>query len=398
LEDSMTAKNIFLALSLALLLAVQLACSLVSGVETPDAFATLNALYTAAARTLEAVSTQPALTTTPGLPLPTGTSISSSTASPQNTPITPSPVPTSRCDAADFVADVNYPDGSIVAQNAVFIKTWRVKNVGDCMWTPSYALVFIDGDPMNGSVVYMPSNVNPGQTVDISVTLTAPNKDGKYRGYWKLRNASKVLFGVGPQTNIPLWVDIRVRENTYVAYEFVANYCKADWENNNAALPCPGKEGDNKGFVLKVNAPKLENGAAEDEPGLLTSPNNRSNGLISGQYSAFKVRKGDRFLTLLSCQYKAKKCDVTFRLDYKTGGKIKTLASWHEMYEGQFTPVDLDLSSLAGDTVKFILVVTANGSATDDDEAIWLNPYILRYGTPTPTPTPTSTPTRTPTP
>jgi hypothetical protein len=37
--------------------------------------------------------------------------------------------------------------------------------------------------------------VNPGQTVDISVNLTAPSDVGDYTGNWKLRDASGVLFG-----------------------------------------------------------------------------------------------------------------------------------------------------------------------------------------------------------
>jgi hypothetical protein len=37
-------------------------------------------------------------------------------------------------------------------------------------------------------------NVNPGETVDISVNLKAPSANGSYQGYWKLRNASGVLF------------------------------------------------------------------------------------------------------------------------------------------------------------------------------------------------------------
>jgi len=71
------------------------------------------------------------------------------------------------------------------------------------------------------------------------------------------------------------------------------------------------------------------------------------------------------------------RCD--FRLDYRNNGQVRTLASWHEIYEGQFYPVDLDLGSLAGETVKFILVVSANGSQNNDN-AIWLHPHIIRQG------------------
>jgi hypothetical protein len=38
----------------------------------------------------------------------------------------------------------------------------------------------------------------PGQTVEITVDMVAPLKPGTYQGNWKLRNASNVLFGIGP--------------------------------------------------------------------------------------------------------------------------------------------------------------------------------------------------------
>jgi hypothetical protein len=76
-----------------------------------------------------------------------------------------------------------------------FVKTWRLKNNGTCAWTPSYAVVFSSGNAMGGPATQaLTGNVNPGGTVDISVSLTAPITPGSYTGYWKLRNASAVLF------------------------------------------------------------------------------------------------------------------------------------------------------------------------------------------------------------
>ncbi|MBM4426051.1 MAG: hypothetical protein FJ031_02300 [Chloroflexi bacterium] len=179
-----------IALSLAFLLVAQLACNLPSGQATPDPFATLNGLYTASAQTLEAAGTA-----TPGLPLPTETP--QGTAPVTHTPVYQSPAPSSRCDAAQFLADVTYPDGSLVARNSTFVKIWRIKNVGSCAWTTSYALVFTSGDAMGASAsVAMPGTVNPGQYIEVPVTFTAPNKDGSYRGYWKLRNASGFSLGL----------------------------------------------------------------------------------------------------------------------------------------------------------------------------------------------------------
>lgn len=126
---------------------------------------------------------------------------------------------------------------------------------------------------------------------------------------------------------------------------------------------------------MRLNTPKMENGYTEDEPGLLTVPQNKNNGIISGQYPAFTIQAGDRFRTLVNCQHNSPNCNVVFRLDYRSGGQVKTLASWQEVYEGKYYPVDLDLSSLAGQTVKFILYVSSNGGSNQDN-ALWLNPHI----------------------
>ena len=333
-------------------------------------------------------------TPTPGLPLPTPTASNPIPAT--MTPIPTVSIPTPKCDAAQFLADVTYPDGSLVAKKNSFVKIWRIKNIGTCSWTTAYDLVFVGGDQMNGPAdVGLAGTVNPGLYIEIPVTLKAPNEDGKYRGYWKLRNASGVLFGIGSQGDAAVWVDVKVNGNGYVAYDFVANFCDASWKNKKDGLPCPGTEGDAKGFVLKLDAPVLEDGVKSTVPGLLTFPQDKENGIISGQYPNFTVQNGDHFRATAGCKINSKKCNVIFRLDYKIDGEIKTLASWHEVYEGQVYPVDIDLSALAGKSVKFILFLSANG-VNNSDDAIWLFPRIVRLGTPTATPSPTPTSTTAP--
>lgn len=371
---------------------VQLACNVPSSDSgTPDPFATLNGLYTASAQTLAAAGSP-----TPGLPLPTVTLAGSPTAT--NPPVVLTPAPTSRCDAAQFLADVTYPDGSIVPRNTTFVKIWRIRNTGTCAWTTSYGIVFSGGDGMSApAVVAMPGSVAPGQYIEIPVTMTSPGTDGKYRGYWKLRNASGALFGIGDLADTAFWVDIRVTGPSFVAYNFADNYCQADWSSGAGNLPCPGTNGDANGYIIRLNAPVMENGVTEDEPGLLAVPQDANNGFISGQFPALTVQSGDRFRAIVNCQRDAVKCNVTFRLDYLNNGVIKTFASWAEVYEGKYYPVDLDLGPLAGQTLKFILVVSANGG-NNQDYAIWLNPHIVRQGNPpTPTNTPTPTVTFTPT-
>ena len=95
------------------------------------------------------------------------------------------------CDAAQFIADVTVPDGTIFAPGTAFTKTWRLKNIGTCTWTTAYSLVFVSGEQMSGpGSVALPTTVSPGQTVDVSVALVAPASAGTFRGYWQLKNAS----------------------------------------------------------------------------------------------------------------------------------------------------------------------------------------------------------------
>jgi hypothetical protein len=387
----MNAKRSLLGLVIVFIAAVQLACSALANPTPPDTFSTLNALYTASALTLTATSALPAVTVTPGLPPPTATG----TVQPVTTSSAGQSSPASSCDAAQFVKDITYADGSMVTRGTSFVKIWRIKNSGTCSWTTAYELIFTGGDLMGGPLsVALTKTVNPGETVDLQVALTAPNKDGEYRGYWKLRNAAGELFGVGEQSDNPFWVAVHATGPSYIAYEFASNYCDAVWENASDPLPCPGTQGAASGFVIKLNNPVMENGFVEDEPGLLVFPQAIVNGVTSGEYPPFTVLAGDRFRALVGCQDNSAKCDVVFRLDYKIGGQVKTLGSWQEIYEGLYYPIDFDLNSLADKTVQFILVVSANGK-NDQDNAIWINPHIIREGAPTFTPTVTGTSTAT---
>jgi hypothetical protein len=185
------------------------ACNLPSNAATPTADA--DVVLTAAAQTVEANMTQSAILNPPTIPptstagFPTSTLAIATSAPPTSVP------PTQSCDVAQFVDDVTIPDGTTLKPNETFTKTWRLKNIGTCSWTPSYAVIFSSGDSMNGPATQaLAGNVNPGQTVDISVDLTAPATDGSYKGFWKLRNASGVHFS-------QFYVDIKVKTPTPTA-------------------------------------------------------------------------------------------------------------------------------------------------------------------------------------
>ena len=160
--------------------------------------------FTQAAETVAAELTQVSTQSSPTLnePANTPTAIATNTPVPTNTPAftpTNTPIP---CNLASFVTDVTYPDNTHVSPNQVFIKTWRLRNVGSCSWNSSYQLIFDHGDGLGVTSGYTQSltssAVNPGQMVDLTVNMTAPAASGTYTGYWRMRDPGGVLFGITP--------------------------------------------------------------------------------------------------------------------------------------------------------------------------------------------------------
>ena len=139
---------------------------------------------------------------------PTNTTAPSETPTqvPTNTAIPPTPIP---CNAVSFVKDVSFPDGSLVLINAPFTKTWRLKNVGTCTWNSAYSVVFMSGQQMGGpnSFPLTAGTVAPGQMIDVSVNLQAPNTIGAKQGNWALRSPEGVIFQLSTG---PFWIKIQV--------------------------------------------------------------------------------------------------------------------------------------------------------------------------------------------
>jgi hypothetical protein len=326
-------------------------------------------------------------------------------------PSTPMPVPTAgtvpagtKCDKASFVADITVPDGTIFSPSQQFTKTWRLKNNGTCTWTTGYSIVFSSGEPMSGPAsLALPNSVAPGQTIDISLNLTAPANPGTYRGYWLLKNAAGGLFGIGSAGNAAFWLEIKTSgvPASGTGYDFAANACQAAWSSGAGVLPCPGTPGSTKGYGMSVSNPVLENNTTDSRMGILMVPQNVYNGSIQAAFPPFTVQSGDRFQSTINCEFNTKGCYVVFRLDYQVNnGTQKTLWSFGEKYEGLYYQADVDLSSLAGQNVQFILYVGSAGSPAND-RALWVGPRILRAGVSLPASpaagSPTSTPLPTPT-
>ena len=133
----------------------------------------------------------------------------------QNLPIvqdTPVPEEVECEDQVSFVEHVTYPAGSTVDSNQSFTKTWRIRNDGTCTWDSAYSFEFIQGDKMGGaSPALLPQTVNPGGSVDVSVSLMAPGEQGTYQGDWLLKAPSGAYLGFGADGDQPFQVNIIVK-------------------------------------------------------------------------------------------------------------------------------------------------------------------------------------------
>ncbi len=286
------------------------------------------------------------------------------------------------CNSAAFVSDVTIPDGMVLAADQTFIKTWRIKNVGSCGWTTAYSVVFSNGDQLGApAAVNFPVGIKPGETIDLSVPMVAPKTDGNYKGFWQLRSADEESFGTGTK-NQPFYVAITVGTPGLTGLQFAYNFCSAVWKNGKGTgLPCPGSKADfTTGSIQRIDNPTLEGGTVDDEPALVMIPNDGSGGLVSGRFPAFTVQSGDHFVSLVGCMNNSPKCVVTFKLSYTTdgGATVTDLKAANESSDGNKTPFNVDLSSLAGKSVQLILIVGNKDGTSTDDQAFWLNPLINR--------------------
>jgi hypothetical protein len=158
------------------------------------------AAQTAAARLTGTASTFPTPTIEPTIDLTqTAQAEQTQAAYTATPPSLPTASPTSEVIAllnkAELITDVTVSDGTPFTAGAAFRKTWRIKNVGESTWTTSYALVYIDGARMEApDLVRLPTEVKPGEVVDISVDLVAPGDVGLYRGFWKMLTSEGSFF------------------------------------------------------------------------------------------------------------------------------------------------------------------------------------------------------------
>lgn len=112
---------------------------------------------------------------------------------------------------AEFVKHLSVSYNTAIKPGEMFTKIWQVLNAGTCTWSTDYRLVFIGGEFMQApEAIQLPHEVKPQETVDLRVSLTAPETPNFYENSWMLQDADGNFFGFGPDHSEPLLVKIQV--------------------------------------------------------------------------------------------------------------------------------------------------------------------------------------------
>ena len=186
---------------------------------------------TLAVRTLAAQNGLNYFATSTPLPIPTLPVFQQAPASVDSAPTQVAPVPSltpiSRnpglvndsniCqNKAEFVADVTFEDLSELKPGEEFTKIWKLRNVGDCTWSPDYSVVFASGDRMDAiSPQPLGAAVPPGDSINVAVNLVAPKEPNFYQANFLLQDNQGYTFSCGSGSRDYFWVSVLVGQKEF---------------------------------------------------------------------------------------------------------------------------------------------------------------------------------------
>lgn len=107
-----------------------------------------------------------------------------------------------------FVKDQTVLDNTRFVAGTDFDKQWLVKNTGSRHWGDGFRLVFVEGDLQlaRGKTTHLVPTAKPGDTVTLTVPMTAPPARGgmptEYKTLWRMQDDRGDLFGD------PIWAVI----------------------------------------------------------------------------------------------------------------------------------------------------------------------------------------------
>ncbi len=138
---------------------------------------------------------------------------------------------------AQFVDDVTIPDGTVLGADTLFLKVWRIRNTGTCTWNETYQLYFISGDAMGGPPSTSVPAAQPGETAEVSLSLSAPPQPGSHRGNWQLCTPGMACFGPELYVQISVGDTVEPTQTTDLASTPLSTQPARDPEPSVSPLP-----------------------------------------------------------------------------------------------------------------------------------------------------------------
>ena len=94
-----------------------------------------------------------------------------------------------------YLDDVTVPDGMTFVPGDEIVKTWSVRNDGDCAWNDKDPLRYTDGSAMEADSRQSLPPLQPGEEGEVTVIFTAPQYAGSYYSGWQAYDAQGDPFG-----------------------------------------------------------------------------------------------------------------------------------------------------------------------------------------------------------
>jgi len=101
------------------------------------------------------------------------------------------------CMDSAFVADITYPDGSVVEDNSKISKRWSIQNTGTCAWDDGFSLQPVTGDAKGTWIIdeKVYKKVEPGEIREVEIDIDTPSKGGEWGGCWRMQGDNGQYFG-----------------------------------------------------------------------------------------------------------------------------------------------------------------------------------------------------------
>ena len=311
---------------------------------------------------------------------------------------TPLPLPTialpANCESkARFVTDVTVEDGTRLGPATPFDKVWRVRNEGTCPWGPGFSVRFLNGDNLGvTNEARLVDVTNPDETLDIAVSMIAPEENGAYRGVWQLYDLTDQPFGP------TMFLEIEVAPGGSVSvdptgantlFDFVESASDASWSSGQvqysplAATISEELDLPESGGLVAIGPALLRGNVESTGNALLTYPH-QDLGFIQGDYLVdVPLQPGDALAATLGFTRLSILSDdgVVFEVSFTPddgSNQVLTLLSQAVVYRDSPITETFPLEGIqAGQTGAFTLRVLG-GESTSRDWALWIDLRLIR--------------------